>query len=269
MPPLNQYPHSSWDNRTNSTRPPGLSIPNEPAPPPLQIGAAQTTAPNSLAATNRTSLSAGANVFISPDLARREAQHRVNDTITSLSDIPVPPGFQAISIYHTLCVTAMQVPGGHAEHNPFVLPPHGSAARAMSLATQFRREIAFPFCAARAGIDADDHSAESMATAEAMFCSVFPSQNGAFVADREKGKPTGILLVQIAPGVIREFKSHLVAHHLGFIVTIDTGEFATRYNKAVVIERKINGADVHVADVIRAIFSMTGFTATVRHDNRF
>ena len=75
--------------------------------------------------------------------------------------------------------------------------------------------------------------------------------------------------MQIAPGVIREFKSHLVAHHLGFIVTIDTGEFATRYNKAVVIERKINGADVHVADVIRAIFSMTGFTATVRHDNRF
>ena len=152
MPPLNQYPHSSWDNRTNSTRPPGLSIPNEPAPPPLQIGAAQTTAPNSLAATNRTSLSAGANVFISPDLAHREAQHRVNDTITSLSDIPVPPGFQAISIYHTLCVTAMQVPGGHAEHNPFVLSPHGSAARAMSLAAQFRREIAFPFCAVRAGI---------------------------------------------------------------------------------------------------------------------
>ena len=141
MPPLNQYPHSSWDNRTNSTRPPGLSIPNEPAPPPLQIGAAQTTAPNSLAATNRTSLSAGANVFISPDLAHR-----------SLSDIPVPPGFQAISIYHTLCVTAMQVPGGHAEHNPFVLSPHGSAARAMSLAAQFRREIAFPFCAVRAGI---------------------------------------------------------------------------------------------------------------------
>jgi hypothetical protein len=169
---------------------------------------------------------------------RREAQHRLIDTIPSIADIPVPANYQPIALFQTLCVTAWQHQGGLAEHNPFVLPPNGSASTAMNLAAKFRREVAFSFCAERAGVDPEDP------LAVARFNSVFPSQHGAFIAGKDKGKPTGILIVQISPEVAREFATFLTAHHLGFIATIDQGEFATAYNKALVIERKINGIDV-------------------------
>eukprot|EP00900_Chrysochromulina_parva_P010067 jgi/Chrpa1/19061/Chrysochromulina_OHIO_Genome00024067-RA len=177
--------------------------------------------------------------------------------------MPVPANWSSIQFVHSINIIPHQREGGNAEHNPFVLPIAAGLATATNLAGLLRREILYPYCAHRVGVSVNSLAADDM------FSKIFPSGQSAFIAAKDRGKPTGLFIVQIAPGYVQEIALFLSRHALGFLVTVDQGEFATSYNKAVAIERKIMGQDVSVAEVARAIYKMTGFVATVLYDRNY
>ena len=166
----------------------------------------------------------------------------------------------AVEADNSIVVTPYQKEGGAAVHNPYVMPANAGLATAMNLASQLRRELLYPYSAARARATVDSLAAEEM------FVKMFPGGHSAFTAGKDRGKPTGVFIVQFTPGYAREITHYLNTHPLGFIVTIEQGEFATKYNKAVAIERKIAGVDVSTAEVTRAIYKLTGLATTVLHD---
>jgi hypothetical protein len=175
----------------------------------------------------------------------------------------VPANWSSIQVVHSINIIPHQREGGNAEHNPFVLPIAAGLATATNLAGLLRREILYPYCAHRVGVSVNSLAADDM------FSKIFPSGQSAFIAAKDRGKPTGLFIVQIAPGYVQEIVLFLSRHALGFLVTVDQGEFATSYNKAVAIERKIMGQDVSVAEVARAIYKMTGFVTTVLYDRNY
>ena len=183
------------------------------------------------------------------ELARslfRNQQERLLPTLDLLAAIATPPGTRPPERELTakVYVTPIQLPTPDAPDNDFVIPSGATMAAAGAAIAKFRGFIN------QVLIDAHPHAP---AAAAARFRVLFPAGSSAFSPNKDGGRPTGQICVQVALSEADGFCEWLNSLPAGFIAIVASGRNVFSYTHAVVVDKLHNGQLVHQAEVQGAL----------------
>ena len=204
------------------------------------------------------------------ELARslfRNQQERLLPTLDLFAALATPPGTRPPERELTakVYVTPIQLDTPDAPDNDFVIPSGASVAVAGASIAKFRgfiNQVLIDALSQQLG------ATNAPAAAAARFRTLFPAGSSAFSPNKDGGRPTGQICVQVALSEADGFCEWLHSHPAGFIAIVASGRKVFSYTHAVVVDKLHNGQLVHQAEVQGALYAQLGVQSAVFYNAR-